>query len=73
MVALAGRSVQTLQRLLPDALPLHLCGHGQDGEHDGSRPVRVVHPLQGAGEEFQLDAVVTWLVTPQPEKQKNPR
>lgn len=57
MVALAGRSVQPLQRLLPDAFPFHLGGHGQDGEHDGSRPVRVVHTLQGTGEEFQLDAV----------------
>lgn len=57
MIALAGRSVQPLQRLLPDAFPLHLCGYRQDGEHDGTCPVRVVHPPQGTGDESQLDAV----------------
>lgn len=56
--ALAGGRL-AFQGFFPDVLALGLGHAGEEREQGGAAPGRGVDPLEGAGEEFELDVVVT--------------
>jgi len=55
--ALAGGCL-AFEGLLPDVLAFGLGHAGEEGEQGGAVPGGVVHALEGAGEECELDVVV---------------